>query len=209
MLTTPQEHRRAQFAAVGTPADRIVFLGDSISEQGIWEQWFPDEPVLNRGIGGETSAQVLERLDTAINTPRAVFLLIGTNDLSMAVPEDMIVGNVRSILDGIERRAPGTHVYVQSVMPRTVRLRPEIDSLNRRYRQLVADAPANVRYLDLWPALADDDGTLKRRFTLDALHLNGEGYAAWVEMLRPALADVTAARQVREQHRSSTSGSEE
>ena len=187
MLKTPQEHRRAQFAAVGAPADRIVFLGDSISEQGNWDEWFPDEPVLNRGIGGETSAQVLARLDTAINAPRAVLLLIGTNDLSMAVPEDAIVANVRSILDRIENLAPGAPVVLQSVMPRNPLLRAEIRSLNRRYRELVNATPAKVSYLDLWPALADDDGAMRREFSLDSLHLNGAGYAAWVEVLRPAL----------------------
>ncbi|HEY8590760.1 MAG TPA: hypothetical protein VIL55_14535, partial [Naasia sp.] len=76
-----QEHRRQQFAEVGARSGRVVFLGDSISEFGLWEEWFPEIPVLNRGIGGETSAQVLARLETAITEPRAVFLLVGTNDL--------------------------------------------------------------------------------------------------------------------------------
>lgn len=194
LLHKQQEHRRLQFAAVGVPAGQIVFLGDSISEFGLWHEWFPEEPVLNRGVGGETSGQVLARLDTAINAPLGVFLLIGTNDLTAVIPEDEVAANVRAILDGIERRAPGTPVWVQSVMPRTTRFRAEIEALNRRYRDLVDAAPGQVRYLDLWPALATSAGTLKPEYSLDALHLNGEGYRAWLEVLRPEIAELQARR---------------
>ena len=187
-----QEHRRLQFEATGTPDGRVVFLGDSISEGGLWDEWFPDQPVLNRGIGGETSAQVLARLDSAIAGPRAVFLLVGTNDLTTAVPEDDIVDNVEGILDEIERRAPWTPVHVQSVMPRTARFRDSVRSLNQRLERLVAGRPDHVHFLDLWPALADADGDLRREYSIDRLHLNGEGYRAWTEVLRPVLASLPA-----------------
>jgi lysophospholipase L1-like esterase len=184
---TQQEHRRLQFAALGAPQDRIVFLGDSISEFGLWEEWCPEASVLNRGIGGETSAQVLARLDTAITSPRAVFLLIGTNDLTAAVPEDGIVENVREILDGIERRAPGTPVFLQSVMPRTPDFAGEIHALNARYRDL-AGSRSTVEFVDLWSLLVDSEETLRKEYTLDRLHLNGEGYRVWVDTLRPLIA---------------------
>jgi lysophospholipase L1-like esterase len=191
LMRSQQEHRRTQFAALGAPSGRIVFLGDSISEFGLWEQWFPGTPVLNRGIGGEISAQVLGRLDTAITAPVAVFLLIGTNDLTVAVREDQIVANVESILQGIEDRAPGTPVFLQGLMPRTAGFRSEIESLNRRYLEL-ASSVENVRYVDLWPALSDGSGALKHEYTLDRLHLNGAGYRAWVDVLRPLVAQVSA-----------------
>jgi lysophospholipase L1-like esterase len=184
-----QEHRRSQFAALGCPPRHVVFLGDSISEGGLWDEWFPGHPVLNRGIAGETSEQVLSRLETAINNPRAVFLLIGTNDLTGSVPEEEIVRNVRAILSEIERRAPGCPVFVQSVMPRTAKYLPRIASLNHRLEQLCAEAPPSSRYLDLWPALATPEGTLRPDFSLDRLHLNGEGYRAWVGLIRPFLLD--------------------
>ena len=172
------------------PPERVVMLGDSITENGIWSEWFPDAPVTNRGIGGETSSQVLARLDSAINRPLAVFLLIGTNDLSYAVPESEIAHNVESILGAIERLAPGTPVVVQSVMPRALAFRDEIVALNRRFRELIAAAPEHVRHLDLWPALATPEGALRSELTQDKLHLNGRGYAEWVEALRPIMTEV-------------------
>ena len=50
--------------------------------------------------------------------------------------------------------------------------------------------PEQVRYLDLWPALATTEGALKPEMTDDSLHLNGNGYRAWVDVLRPIIADI-------------------
>lgn len=185
MLAYPQQARRDQFEATGVPPRRIVLLGDSITEFGNWDEWFPTQPILNRGIGGETTADVLSRLDTAINDPRGVLLLIGTNDLSAAVPRDEIVANLRAILSGIEGRAPGVPVVVQSVMPRSRPYAQEVRGLNLDYQAVVAEAVTPVRYLDLWPTLSADDGSLRRDLTRDKLHLNGHGYREWAALLRP------------------------
>jgi lysophospholipase L1-like esterase len=184
LLRATQQHRRSQFAALGCPPRRVVFLGDSISEQGLWDEWFPGLPVLNRGIGGETAAQVRDRLDTAVVEPLAVFLLIGTNDLSIGVSEDEIVRDLGEILAGIQHRAPGCPVYLQSVMPRTAGMRSEIVALNRRLERLCASS-ARAVYVDLWPALATPDGTLRADFSGDRLHLDAEGYRAWTAHIRP------------------------
>lgn len=185
LLGPAQRMRASQYATLGAPSRRVVFLGDSITQGGLWQEWFAGAPVLNRGIDGETSADLLRRLDSAVREPRAVFLLIGTNDLTSGVPLQQIIANVRALLAEIERRAPGIPVVVQSVMPRTPRFRNDLRLLNRAYRHLVDSSGPNVRYLDLWPALADDAGDLRPEFTEDRLHLNGPGYAAWVDVLRP------------------------
>lgn len=192
LLVADQQHRASQFAALGAAPGRVVFLGDSITQGGLWDEWFPDVAVLNRGIGGERTADVLRRLDTAINEPTAVFLLIGTNDVMALTPLDEIARNVAAILVGIEQRAPGTPVFVQSVMPRGAAYRDEVHALNRRYAELVAHRPDHVRYVDLWPALATADDVLNPEFTRDRLHLNGLGYRAWVGILEPLVTPFAA-----------------
>jgi lysophospholipase L1-like esterase len=185
-----QDLRASQFAALDAAPGQVVMLGDSITEFGRWQEWFAGLPVLNRGIGGETSADLLRRLDTAIHDPAAVFLLIGTNDLTLGVKLEAIVGNVSALLDQIARRAPGAPIVVQSVMPRTLRFRDDIRLLNDAYRSLVGGAGERVQYLDLWPALADQHGDLRTSFTPDGVHLSGAGYAAWLGVLGPRLARV-------------------
>ncbi len=192
LMRPQQEHRRTQFAALGVEPGRVVFLGDSISEGGLWEEWFPSVQVLNRGIGGETSAQVLDRLDTAINEPRAVFLLIGTNDLTRGLTTDVIVRNVRDILQGIRERSPECVVFVQSVMPRTASRREELLELNQRLEALCGAATPSCRFIDLWQVLATDAGTLNPGFSKDNLHLNGEGYRAWVNLIRPLVLEASS-----------------
>ena len=189
LLRTPQTARRTQFDALGPVRARVVMLGDSITEFGNWDEWFPDVPIANRGIGGEISSQVLARLRSAIDQPLAVFLLVGTNDLAFDVAQPEIARNVAAILEGIERVAPGTPVVVQSVMPRALVFRDEIVALNQRLQDVVAKAPGHVRYLDLWPALATPEGALRPELTEDRLHLNGSGYREWAGVLRPIMTE--------------------
>lgn len=172
-------------------------FGDSLTQFGYWEKWFAGQPVLNRGVSGETSADLLRRLDDAINQPLAVFLLIGTNDLARGMSLREIVGNVATILAEVERRAPGTPVVVQGVPPRTRPFREPIRALNQHYQALVAAAGRQVEYLDLWPALADERGDLRRAFTPDGVHLSAAGYAAWVDVLRPHVERILARAGIR------------
>ncbi|MGW0665121.1 GDSL-type esterase/lipase family protein [Streptodolium elevatio] len=191
-----QRHRRSQFAALELQPGRVVFLGDSITEGGLWDEWFPHAAVVNRGIGGETSGDVLARIGTAVNAPAAVFLMIGTNDLSARIPLEQIEANVLAILREIEERAPGVPVHLQSVLPRKLSYRDRVKALNKCY-QALADESSNVRYLDLWPHFATPEGALRPRFTLDHLHLNGEGYRCWADQLRPYIESGTASGQSR------------
>ncbi|HSA52508.1 MAG TPA: GDSL-type esterase/lipase family protein [Yinghuangia sp.] len=196
--------RATQFAQLVPAPGRVVFLGDSITEGGLWHEWFPDLPLINRGIGGNTIDDVLARLDTAIVAPAAVFLLIGTNDIDTGIAEleafargprrsaGQTAERMRHLVTAIRERAPHTALFIQSVMPRQAVLADVLRTLNADYRLIASEAEAT--YVDLWPALADDAGGLRSEFTLDSLHLNGAGYAAWVQVLRPYVAGLEAVR---------------
>ena len=189
LMASMQRGRRSQFEALPSPADRVLFLGDSITEQGIWAEWFPELRTLNRGIGGDPICGVLARLDSAINKPRAISLLIGTNDLhgvgkSRAVVD--IVEQMRELVERISQMAPSAPLFINSVLPRSTLFRDRIQSLNEGYRRIAADAGAT--YVDVWPVLAGPDGAIRSELTTDGLHLQGAGYGAWTAILRPHLA---------------------
>lgn len=185
--------RRHYFDAVPVPPRRVLFLGDSLTEGGLWADFFPDLPTSNRGIGGEATYDLLERLDSAVNDPLAVSLQIGTNDLhgprslrdlrQVAARCDEIVGRIREL-------APAALILLNSVLPRTQLFAGRIQALNEDYRARAARHDAT--YVDLWPVFADDSGAIKKEFTRDGLHLTPAGYLAWAEVLRPHLARISA-----------------
>lgn len=183
-LDPGRKMRASQFELLKVCRGDIIFLGDSITEGGLWHEWFPGVALKNRGIGGDTTRGVLDRMDTAIGpAPAAVFLLIGTNDLSIGLTRDQIAGNVRRILAQMRNDRPETPVFLQSVMPRSKKYSRRIQALNELYSTLADEYGAT--WVDLWPVLANGDGGLKNSYTLDKLHLTGEAYSAWISVLRP------------------------
>ncbi len=181
--------RRSQLDLLPAATGRVVFLGDSITEAGMWDEWCPEFQTMNRGIGWDTVGGVLGRLDTTLYQPIAVSLLIGTNDLagfgrSHRVAD--IADQMDTLLSRIRSAAPDVLLLVNSVMPRSKSFASDIEALNRRYEQLAAKHSAV--YIDLWPALVGPDRALRKDITSDGIHLKGAGYQIWVDLLRPQLA---------------------
>ena len=181
--------RRSQLELLPTKPGSVLFLGDSITEQGMWNEWFPELPTLNRGVGGDTVSGLHARLDRAVDQPALISLLIGTNDLSGLGPSAE-VPDIGRQLDGlvsaVRKAAPDAPLLLNSVMPRKRSFAGRIKELNRHARHIAERSGAE--YLDLWPTLANDRGELRAEFTSDNLHLSGEGYKAWVDVLGPAIA---------------------
>jgi lysophospholipase L1-like esterase len=164
----------------------VLFLGDSITAGGDWSAWFPDVNALNFGIGGDTTDDVLERLDTVIAAdPDEIIMLIGTNDFGTRQNVEHLVRNAQTILVDLRRELPGARMLVQSVMPRGREFADRIQEANIHLRQF--SATVHAQYLDLWPALALDDGEINPLYSDDRLHLTPAGYEAWLGELRPAL----------------------
>lgn len=164
----------------------VLFLGDSITASGDWATWFPDVTTLNFGVGGATSDDVLARLDEIVEAdPDEIILLIGTNDFGTRQTVEHLVRNVQTILVELRRRLPGSRLLLQSIMPRGREFADRIQEANIHLRQF--SSTVHAQYLDLWPVLALEDGELNPRFSDDRLHLNPDGYEAWLSELRPGL----------------------
>ena len=85
----------------------------------------------------------------------------------------------------LRRDLPGARLLVQSIMPRGREFADQIRDTNRHLRQFAPSV--NAQFLDLWPAMAQDDGEIDPRLSGDRLHLTAEGYETWLSELRPAL----------------------
>jgi lysophospholipase L1-like esterase len=181
VVAAAARRRRRSFAAENVTDGRVLFLGDSITQGGKWDELFPELSTLNRGINGDTTEDVLKRLDEALYKPIAVSLLIGTNDLHTY----RRLKNPEGIVERIRAAAPEAQIFINSVTPRTPLFAPRIRTLNERFAD-IAQRTENT-FVDLWPSLANEDGSLRKEFTPDNLHLSPAGYTAWRDVLRPLL----------------------
>lgn len=174
------------------PGD-IVFLGDSITDGARWHELFPGLPVKNRGINANLSTNVLERLDNIVNwQPKAIFILIGTNDLPwyMLRTVEAILKTYTEIIEKIQSEAPGTRIFVQSILPRKWWYVFSIQRLNHGLRQLAQDY--HCTYVDLYTSFATLNGIMRKEYSNDHLHLLAAGYRRWAEILQPYLQEVKA-----------------
>jgi lysophospholipase L1-like esterase len=176
-------------------SDSVVFLGDSLSHIPVWQDDFPDVHTANQGIGGNTTFQVLLRLDEIVNKkPAKIFLLIGANDLNAGIPHALITENQRKIIEKIRMGSPDTKLYVQSIFPfgKDVRVyfpnnvpKSFVKDIQELNKSLVWICAINkVTYLDVHGSvMRNAEGYLKADYTIDQVHLSEQGQEAWVEYL--------------------------
>jgi lysophospholipase L1-like esterase len=176
----------------------IVVLGNSITEFGDWKRLFGDSGVVNRGIAGDNTFGMLDRLsDVIARRPAKLFIEAGINDIGQGVPVGMIVGNIISIVQYVRVKSPGTKLYVVSVLPTNDKARvdyPEVAGKNgvvrevdRRLRTVAGTGtgPAGFVYIDLAGRVMDGSGNLDERYAKpDGLHLNEAGYGVLVKLLK-------------------------
>lgn len=170
----------------------IVFLGNSITFWAEWNELLGNRHVKNRGIPGDTSYGVLERLDEVTSgKPAKVFLLIGINDLARNIPADVLLRNFSRIIRRMKSESASTRIYIQTILPTN-------DSFNKLPNHCNKDAlirkvnsellklaqEEHVVFIDLYRHFADQAGKLKKELTWDGVHLTQEGYEKWADILK-------------------------
>lgn len=184
---------------------QTVLIGDSITEIFNWYELFEEytrrtgQSVYNRGISGDTSDRLLERLKiNALNiAPRNLVLLIGTNDLGVGAPASFTVGNVEKILLRSREILPDMNLVLQAVYPINKKLsRASVCMVGKRKNEAIravndglhglADR-FGVRWLDLTQELSDAQGNLSAGFCYDGLHLNARGFEIVANGILPLL----------------------
>lgn len=192
---------RADNAQLAPPAPgqpRVVFYGDSITDA--WGRakdttFFPGKPYVNRGISGQTTAQMLLRFrqDVIGLRPAAVVILAGTNDLAgntglATLP--MIEDNFRSMTELAQ--AHHVRVILASVLPvsdypwhRGLQPADKVRALNAWLRQYAAARGAT--YLDYYSALANAQGGMDPRLASDGVHPTPAGYAVMAPLAQQAI----------------------
>ena len=187
---------------VVTVSPNYVFLGDSITWMYDLKKYFPNEPVVNSGISGDTTDDVLANLEERVYqyNPSKLFLLIGTNDIIEDKTKDEIVDNIKKIIQEIKKNRPACKIYLESLLPvnRTKarkisltmvqnRTNEDIMAINEELKNMASEL--DVTYIDLYPKLLDEDGNLELDYTKEGLHIVDAGYEVITDELEEYLEE--------------------
>ena len=192
--------------------DKIVFLGNSIT-QGLLrhtDKLFGSN-IVNRGISGDHTDGVLARLEEIIHyKPKAVFLLIGVNDLfedNRSRPErtpEYVANNIFLISDIINKKSPNTKIFTQTIIPinnnQYLTDKPNIEFLFDNYSPSINEqidkvnkiikSDSSLNVINLHSAFLNEDLQLNPKFSTDGVHLNELGYQNWIDIINPILKDI-------------------
>lgn len=169
------------FRALPNEPNEIIFAGTSITAQCPLPEYFPG--VKNRGIGGNTSKNLLDRIDEIYESkPAKVFVEIGINDIASGVPLDTLVLYVNAVMDSIHSNSPSTEVFALSMaigIPAHVN---KVAEANKAIERICK--AGKCTFIDAYQRMVTDK-LLGEKFTTDGVHLSAAGYKEWVNALRP------------------------
>lgn len=174
--------------------ENIVFLGDSITDWYPFEEMYSNDiPIVNSGIAGYETKDILNRMDDLVYkfNPTKVFILIGTNDIKYEEDdEQVVVDNIKKIIKEIKKNRPNTKVYITSIFPVNRELKyhaaeerynGEILKINKGIKDYCKEN--NITYINMYDELIDSKGNLKKEYTVDGLHLSKTGYVKYTSKL--------------------------
>lgn len=174
--------RREVFRVLPTNEESIVFLGNSITNFALWHEIFGNDPrIVNRGISGNISGEVLEHLDLIVaGKPKKIFLMIGINDFQN---EEVVVPNTRRIIEVVRKESPSTEIYIQSLLPcNRADRHGMVEPVNEDLKKLCAEM--DVPYIDVYSKIVNKNTTppsIAQQYTNDNLHVVASGYREWTK----------------------------
>jgi len=191
----------AELKPLSPGENRVVFFGDSITDTWDLGEYFPGKPYINRGIGGQTTPQMLVRFrQDVINLhPKVVVMLAGTNDIA-GNTGPMRLDDIEADLTSLAQlaQANGIKVIYSSILPVhnytdkskdffAQRSPEKILTLNRWLKNYCAAASNGCVYLDYFSAMVDDKGLMKKDLADDGLHPNAAGFKIMAPMAEAAI----------------------
>jgi lysophospholipase L1-like esterase len=181
--------------------NQTVLLGDSITDFFNWYELFYDfskstgQAVYNRGISGDTTDRLLERLQENVLDikPKNLVLLIGTNDIGRGLPLSLSVKNLESIIKATKKCCPDINFIIEAVYPINENMRDmfekrsnkKIGEMNKEFIRICEKY--DCVWLDFTDKLKDENGNLKKEYTYDGLHINAQAYELVAENVIPLL----------------------
>lgn len=189
-------NRDQLFEALPHDSNSIVFIGTSLTENFELTEIFHQCNLKNRGITSDITEGILNRLSPVIkDQPKKIFIEAGINDLGKGISEVKLVANYTEIIKRLQLATPNSQLYIQSILPVANKGQyptynnPEINAaILRVNEQLKSLAESRkVIYIELYNNFVSN-GEMNPQYVIDdGIHLNGEAYKLWAQLLGPYL----------------------
>ncbi len=168
-----------QFLEKFPPKGDIAFVGDSHVARADWNALMGRSDIANFGISGDGTKGALKRLDSVIGSgAKQVVILIGVNDLIEGRSPDDISNDIRQIIQMLK---PHSNISLVSIMPTSgsyAYLNGNVGTVDEQLRSICIH---ECKFIDATKILGDQE--LDRKYSLDGLHLNVDGYAQLSKLL--------------------------
>ena len=184
--------------------NKIVFLGNSIIQGGgDWNKRYNSDNIVNRGISGDITNGILNRLEEIIfYEPTSIFLMIGINEFftdnskKPDINPRYVAESILKIANIIKKGSPRTKIFISTILPINKEQYVKVKSVNYNFLQedyspsindqvketnLILKSNKAYTVVDLYSAFTNEDLKLKPSLSTDGVHLNNTGYDLWVQ----------------------------
>lgn len=180
--------------------ENVVFFGDSITAGYNVKEFFDQYKVVNSGVGGDITEDLINRIDIDLYdyNPSKVFILIGINDINHNKSDNEILNNIKIIIKDIKQNRKNANIYIESIYPVNRTIDPNygmiqnqevnnkrVQELNKKIKKLCNIE--NITYINVFDSLIDKDGNLKQAYTKEGIHLTDLGYHKVTEVIKKYL----------------------
>lgn len=161
---------------------KILMLGDSITGRGEWKILLDEEHIINLGIDGDTTSDILTRVDSVLEiNPKIVFFMAGVNDLCTSIPHHVVFENYINIVNSL--KSNNIKVIVQATfltqMKAVNKKVAEFNTLIKNYCE-----KEEITFIDLNKSFVNEEGLLREDLTTDGLHLGLKAYKVWAYKIK-------------------------
>ncbi len=184
--------RIATFKKEKLVTGKVVLLGDGFTEGANWKKILKDSTVINRGINGDITFGVLNRLGEVVqHKPSKLFLLIGLEDLAKGIPEEVVLQNIITAVRTLKSGTSSTQLFILSILP----INSAVKEFPKKYDQTEHITAINLQlkklskhfgytYVDLSNQFTNSVRQLDEKYSYDGVHLTAAGYLHWAEILK-------------------------
>lgn len=185
----------------------LYFEGDSITDfwtgkfnrrkvngQKVWDKEFAGWHPGNFGISGDLTQHVLWRLENGELdgvTPKAIVLMIGTNNTGHGYPAEETAAGIKAVVEKLKEKEPQAKILLLAVFPRSAKADDKMRLTNDQVNAIISkeDFGPQVKYMDINSKFLEPDGTLTREIMPDLLHPSEKGYEIWADAIKPVLTE--------------------